>query len=114
MTYGGRPLHPAGFVVSYRQILVPQFGVLENVAGRAVEGDLTHVQDEGAVREFQRRHCVLFDNDGSDAEFLDLADDALDFLHDDRRQPFGSAMRASWRFSSTVSPGMMRRSSWTS
>lgn len=70
------------------QVLVPQLVVVGDFTGRSVEDDLTHVEDEHAARQVQRGDGALLDDDGREAERLDLIENLLDLLIDHRCQPF--------------------------
>ena len=83
--------------------MLPQLGIVEHVLRSAVEHDLAHLQDKRPVREVQGGDGVLLDDNRRDAEGFDLFERLFDFL-----------ICASFRFSSTVSPWMIRRSSGTS
>src|SRR5690606_38760541 len=54
----------------------------------AGERHLASVEDDRPVGKLQGRNCILLDGDGGDAERLDLPQDALDLMHDDRCQAF--------------------------
>ena len=60
---------------SDRQIGGAEFRIAEHFGGFAVEGDLAHIKDDGAVGELQRRDGVLLDDDGGDPLRLDVGDD---------------------------------------
>ena len=59
---GNRPLRALD-----RQVVGPELGVLQHVGGLAVEDDLTHVEDDGTIGQFERGDGVLLDDDGGDA-----------------------------------------------